>query len=73
MTSSVNKLPPNLGLSSAKITRAPFLAADKALDKPEGPEPATKTSQYSYLCSYLSGSGRRETAPKPAVFLIMGS
>ena len=47
VTSSVNKLPPNLGLSSAKITLAPFFAADSALAKPEGPEPAIKTSQCS--------------------------
>ena len=73
VTSSVNRLPPNLTLSSAKITRAPFLAADKALDNPEGPEPATKTSQYSYLCSYLSGSGFSGAMPKPAAFLIIGS
>ena len=73
VTSSLSKLPPNLGLSSAKITRAPFFAAAKALASPEGPEPATKTSQYSYLCSYLSGSGFSEATPKPAAFLIIGS
>jgi len=37
----VSKLPPNLGLSSAKITLAPFFAAAKALARPEVPEPAT--------------------------------
>jgi hypothetical protein len=57
VTSSLSKLPPNLGLSSAKITFAPFFAEARALDKPDGPEPAIKTSQYSNLCSYLSGSG----------------
>jgi len=73
VTSSVSKLPPNLGLSSAKITLAPFFAAAKALANPEGPEPATKTSQYSNLCSYLSGSGFCGATPKPAAFLIIGS
>ena len=73
VTSSVNKLPPNLGLSSAKITLAPFFAAANALDNPEGPEPTTKISQYSNLCSYLSGSGFNGATPKPAAFLITGS
>ena len=53
-TSLVNKLPPNLGLSSANITLAPFFAAAYALAKPDGPEPVINKSQYSYLCSYLS-------------------
>ena len=47
-TSLVNKLPPNLGLSSASITFAPFLAAAYALANPEGPEPVINMSQYSY-------------------------
>ena len=54
LTSLVSKLPPNLALSSAKITLAPFFAAAYALAKPDGPEPVTNKSQYSYLCSYLS-------------------
>ena len=37
VTSSVSKLPPNLGLSYAKISLAPFVAADKAIDNHEGP------------------------------------
>ena len=47
LTSLVNKLPPNLDLSSAKITLAPFFAAAYALAKPEGPEPVINRSQYS--------------------------
>ena len=34
VTSSVKSDPPNLGLSSAKITFAPFFAAAYALDNP---------------------------------------
>ena len=48
VTLSVKSEPPNLALSSAKITRAPFFAAANALDIPEGPEPTTKISQCSY-------------------------
>ena len=48
VTLSVSKDPPNLDLSSARITRAPFFAADKALAIPEGPEPTTRISQCSY-------------------------
>ena len=72
VTSSVNKLPPNLGLSSANITFDPFFAAARALASPDGPEPTTKISQYSNLCSYLSGSGFNGATPKPAAFLIIG-
>ena len=72
-TSLVSKLPPNLGLSSAKITFAPFFAAEYALASPDGPDPVINKSQYSYLCSYLSLSGSCETTPKPAAFLINGS
>ena len=54
LTSLVNTLPPNLGLSSANITLAPFFAAAYALAKPDGPEPVINKSQYSYLFSYLS-------------------
>ena len=54
LTSLVNKVPPNLDLSSAKITLAPFFAAAYALANPDGPDPAINKSQYSYLCSYLS-------------------
>ena len=46
VTSSVNSEPPNLGLSSARITFAPFFAAAYALDKPAGPDPATNKSQH---------------------------
>ena len=70
-TSLVNKLPPNLALSSAKITLAPFFAAAYALANPEGPDPVTNRSQYSYLCSYLSLSCLIDAVPKPAAFLIM--
>ena len=73
VTASVNKLPPNLGLSSANITLAPFFAAAKALESPDGPEPTTNMSQYSYLCSYLSGSGFNGATPRPAALLIIGS
>ena len=73
LTSLVNKDPPNLGLSSAKITLAPFFAAAYAPANPEGPEPAINKSQYSYLCSYLSLSCLVEATPKPAAFLIKGS
>ena len=73
VTSSVNNDPPNLGLSSARITFAPFLAAAYALDKPAGPDPVTNKSQYSYLCSYLSLSFSSEAIPKPAAFLMNGS
>ena len=52
-TSLVNSVPPNLDLSSAKITLAPFFAEAYALANPEGPEPVINKSQYSYLCSYL--------------------
>ena len=72
-TSLVNKLPPNLGLSSANITFAPFLAAAYALARPDGPEPAINKSQYSYLCSYLSLSCFVDATPRPAAFLINGS
>ena len=72
-TSLVNKVPPCLALSSAKITRAPFFAAAYALAKPEGPEPAINKSQYSYLCSYLSLSCLIDATPRPAAFLIKGS
>ena len=51
LDSSVSKLPPNLDLSSAKITLAPFFAAAYALANPDGPDPAINRSQYSYLCS----------------------
>ena len=37
---------------------------------PDGPEPTTKTSQKSFACSYLSGSGSLEEDPIPAAFLI---
>ncbi len=73
MTLSVNSDPPNLGLSSAKITFAPFFAAAYALAKPAGPDPVTNKSQYSYLCSYLSLSFSTEATPKPAAFLMKGS
>ena len=73
VTSSVNSDPPNLDLSSAIITLAPFFAAAYALDRPAGPDPATSKSQYSYLCSYLSLSLSVEAIPKPAAFLINGS
>jgi len=73
VTSSTNKLPPNLGLSSAKITLAPFFAAAKVLANPEGPEPTTKISQCSNLCSYLSGSGFNGAIPSPAALLIIGT
>ena len=66
-------MPPNLGLSSANMTLAPFLAAAYALAKPAGPDPATSKSQYSYLCSYLSLSFEIEATPKPAAFLMNGS
>ena len=69
----MSKLPPNLGLSSAKITLAPFFAAAKALANPDGPEPTTSTSQYSNLCSYLSGSGSSGAIPKPSAFLMIVS
>ena len=72
LTSLVNRLPPNLGLSSAKITLAPFLAAAYALAKPDGPEPVINKSQYSYLCSYRSLSCFVDATPKPAAFLING-
>ena len=73
VTSSVKSDPPNLGLSSAKITFAPFFAAAYALDNPAGPDPVTNKSQYSYLCSYLSLSFSFDATPKPAAFLIKGS
>jgi len=47
VTSSVRREPPKLGLSSANITLAPFLAAARALARPDGPEPTTSTSQCS--------------------------
>ena len=40
LTSLVNNVPPCLALSSAKITRARFLADAYALAQPAGPEPA---------------------------------
>ena len=73
LTSSVKSVPPNLGLSSAKITFAPFFAAAYALANPEGPDPVTNKSQYSNLCSYLSLSFSIEATPKPAAFLMKGS
>ena len=73
LASLVKRVPPNLGLSSAKITFAPFLAAAYALAKPEGPDPAINKSQYSYLCSYLSVSCLIDAEPKPAAFLMNGS
>ena len=73
MTSSVNKLPPKRGLSSARITLAPFFAAANALESPDGPEPTTRTSQCSYWCSYRSGSGSNDATPNPAAFLMNGS
>ena len=73
VTLSVSKDPPNLALSSARITRAPFFAAAKALEIPEGPEPTTRISQCSYRCSYRSGSGSKGAFPIPAAFLIKGS
>ena len=66
-------MPPNLGLSSASITLAPFLAAAYALANPDGPDPAINKSQYSYLCSYLSLSCLIDAIPRPAAFLINGS
>ena len=48
-TSLVNKLPPNLGLSSASITFAPFLAAAYALANPEGPEPVINMSHLNLM------------------------
>ena len=47
VTSSFKREPPKCALSSANITLAPFFAAARALAKPEGPEPTTKTSQCS--------------------------
>ena len=44
----------DLASDTASITLAPFFAAAYALAKPEGPDPVTNKSQYSYLCSYLS-------------------
>ena len=73
LASLVNKLPPNLALSSARITLAPFFAAEYALARPEGPEPVINKSQYSYLCSYLSLSCFLDATPNPAAFLINGS
>ena len=73
LTSLVNKVPPNLDLSSAKITLAPFFAAAYALANPDGPDPAINKSQYSYLCSYLSLSCFIDATPSPAAFLIKGS
>ena len=73
LTSLVKRVPPNLDLSSAKITLAPFLAAAYALASPDGPDPATIKSQYSYLCSYLSLSCFVDATPSPAAFLINGS
>ena len=69
----MRSVPPNLALSSAKITCAPFFAAAYALAKPDGPEPAINKSQYSYLCSYLSLSCLIDATPRPAAFLIKGS
>ena len=48
VTLSVSKDPPNLALSSARMTLAPFFAADRALAIPEGPYPTTRISQCSY-------------------------
>ena len=48
VTLSVSNDPPNRALSSARITRAPFFAADRALAIPEGPDPTTRISQCSY-------------------------
>ena len=73
LTSSVNRVPPYLGLSSARITFAPFFAAAYALANPEGPEPVTNRSQYSNLCSYRSLSFSKEATPNPAALRINGS
>ena len=73
LTSSVRRVPPYLGLSSASITFAPFFAAAYALASPDGPDPVTKRSQYSNLCSYLSLSFSNDATPSPAAFLINGS
>ena len=67
-TSLVRSVPPNLALSSANITLAPFFAAAYALAKPDGPEPAINKSQYSYLCSYLSLSCLVDATPSLLLF-----
>ena len=73
LTSSIKSDPPNLCLSSAKITLAPLFAAAYALARPAGPDPVTNKSQYSNLCSYLSVSFLVDAIPNPAAFLINGS
>ena len=62
VTSSVNKLPPNLGLSSAKITLAPFFAAAKALANPEEPEPTRLTTEIQRSDSIFVSDLQHENA-----------
>ena len=52
-------------MTSSFLSAASFAAAI-----PAGPEPTTRISQKSFACSYVSGSGKRETLPIPAAFLI---
>ena len=62
--------PPIIGSCSTKMTSNFLSAASCAAAMPAGPEPTTTTSQKSFACSYLSGSGNREATPMPAALRI---
>ena len=61
-----NKSPPSSKSCSTNSTSRPARAAVAAAARPAGPPPMTNTSQNACACSYWSGSGAREAAPKPA-------